>query len=297
MFLALSRRLIARGIWPLLLCAAAFPVAAGSAFAQHAEVQGIASQFAVDIANAGKKRIIVADFVGPHEKLTQLGKYLALEFTASLAWTGKGLEASHTIGLERALSDEAVTLKDQSDPKVVRRLGEQSRAEIVVLGNLESAADAVTLLVRALDTSDGRLVAEAAGKISKTPAVEALLAETLSRPATPSPGASPASAPKFAGGAYMPGLGGIGQPSCVACPSPQYSDQARREKITGTVLLHLIVTPEGRAANIQVQRSLGYGLDEKAVEAVRNWQFKPAVDPEGKPVPVWANIEVTFQLK
>jgi TonB family protein len=297
MFLALSRRLIARGIWPLLLCAATFPVAAGSAFAQHTEVQDIASHFAVDIANAGKKRVIVADFVGPQEKLTQLGKYLALEFTASLAWTGRGLEASHTIGLERALSDQALTPKDQSDPKVVRRLGEQTRAEVVVLGNLVSAADAVTLRVRALDASDGRLVAEAVGKIPKSPAVEALLAEALPRPVTPSPGASPTSGPKFAGSPYMAGVGGIGQPSCVACPSPQYSDQARREKITGTVLLHLIVTPEGRAANIQVQRSLGYGLDEMAVEAVRNWQFKPAVDPEGKPVPVWANIEVTFRLK
>jgi len=72
-------------------------VAAGSAFAQHAEVQDVASHFAVDIANTGKRRVIVAEFVGPQENLTQLGKYLALEFTASLAWAGKGLEASHTI--------------------------------------------------------------------------------------------------------------------------------------------------------------------------------------------------------
>ena len=97
MSFALSHRLIARGIWPLLPCTATLPVAAGTAFAQNAEVQDVASHFAVDIANTGKRRVIVAEFVGPQENLTQLGKYLALEFTASLAWAGKGLEASHTI--------------------------------------------------------------------------------------------------------------------------------------------------------------------------------------------------------
>jgi TonB family protein len=51
-------------------------------------------------------------------------------------------------------------------------------------------------------------------------------------------------------------------------------------------VLHLIITEEGHAAKIQVKRSLGYGLDEKAVETVGNWRFKPAVGSEDKPVPV-----------
>jgi protein TonB len=95
----------------------------------------------------------------------------------------------------------------------------------------------------------------------------------------------------------MAGIGGIGFPNCVACRDPSYSHQGRSAKISGSVVLHLIITAEGRAANIQVQRSLGYGLDENAVKAVRNWRFKPAVGPEGKPVPVWTDIEVNFQIK
>lgn len=48
---------------------------------------------------------------------------------------------------------------------------------------------------------------------------------------------------------------------------------------------------------VQVKRSLGYGLDENAIEAVRNWQFKPVVGLEDKPVPVWTDIEVNFRIK
>ena len=102
-------------------------------------------------------------------------------------------------------------------------------------------------------------------------------------------------APIFVDGAYVPGTVGIGFPKCVEGPNPSYSDEARAAKVSGTVLLHLIVTEEGYATNIQVKRSLGHGLDEKAVEAVRNWRFKPAVGPEGKPVPVWIDIEANFK--
>ena len=104
-------------------------------------------------------------------------------------------------------------------------------------------------------------------------------------------------APMLVDGAYKIGTGGIGFPGCLACPDPSYSDQARSAKVSGNVVLHLIVTAEGRAANIHVKRSLGYGLDEQAIEAVGNWRFKPAVNAEGKPVPVWTDIEVTFRIK
>ena len=50
-------------------------------------------------------------------------------------------------------------------------------------------------------------------------------------------------------------------------------------------------------SNIEVKRSLGYGLDENAIEAVGNWQFKPVVGPEDKPVPVWTDIEVNYRIK
>ena len=100
----------------------------------------------------------------------------------------------------------------------------------------------------------------------------------------------------FVDGAYVPGIGGVGFPRCMECPNPSYSDEARAAKVSGTVVLHLIVTEEGYAKNIQVKRSLGHGLDEKAAQAVGNWRFDPAIGPEGKPVPVWTDMEVNFLI-
>ena len=125
-------------------------------------------------------------------------------------------------------------------------------------------------------------------------------AASFPRPAS-SPACKPANeraqAPILVDGAYIAGIDGIGSPKCVVYHDPSYSDQARSAKVSGIVVLHLIVTAEGHASNIQVKRSLGYGLDEKAVEAVENWQFEPVVGPKDKPVPVWTDVEVNFQIK
>ncbi len=132
------------------------------------------------------------------------------------------------------------------------------------------------------------------------PGTPKLTAAAVPRPASSAqcePMNEPAQAPIFENGAYKAGIGGIGFPGCIACPDPSYSEQARSAKVSGIVVLHLVVTAEGHTANIQVQRSLGYGLDEEAVKAVEKWLFRPAVGLDGKPVPVWTDIEANFRIK
>lgn len=99
------------------------------------------------------------------------------------------------------------------------------------------------------------------------------------------------------GGGYpSAGTGGYGSPACLYCPQPQFSDEAVKAKYQGTVLLVAIITADGRATDIRVAKGLGLGLDEKAVEAVRTWRFRPALGPDGKPSSVRQTIEVTFHL-
>lgn len=98
------------------------------------------------------------------------------------------------------------------------------------------------------------------------------------------------------GGYFRPGTGGVGYPSCAYCPSPTYSDEARKAKYQGTVVLQVVITADGRAANINVIKGPGLGLEERAIEAVRQWRFNPAVGPNGKPVATLVPIEVTFRL-
>lgn len=109
-------------------------------------------------------------------------------------------------------------------------------------------------------------------------------------------GLGPGSGGGTGGGAFRPGTGGVGYPSCVYCPDPKYSEEARKAKYQGTVVLQAVITPDGRAINIEVVKGPGLGLEEKAVEAVKLWRFKPAAGPGGKPVPVIVPIEVTFRL-
>jgi TonB family protein len=84
-------------------------------------------------------------------------------------------------------------------------------------------------------------------------------------------------------------------PHAVFMPNPEYSEQARRKKINGTVLVSLTVTVDGTTRDIKVVRGVGYGLDEKAVAAVSRWKFTPALK-DGQPVEKEISVEVGFHL-
>ena len=96
------------------------------------------------------------------------------------------------------------------------------------------------------------------------------------------------------GGAYRVG-GGVSGPKPIYAPDPEYSEEARKAKFQGTCVLWLVVGPDGRARDIRVARTLGLGLDEKAIEAVKTWRFEPGTK-DGKPVATIVNVEVTFRL-
>jgi periplasmic protein TonB len=89
--------------------------------------------------------------------------------------------------------------------------------------------------------------------------------------------------------------GGVSPPRPTFAPDPEYSEEARKAKYQGTVVLFLVVGPDGRPRDIKLARSLGMGLDEKAIEAVRQWRFEPA-KKDGRAVAVGINVEVNFNL-
>jgi len=108
------------------------------------------------------------------------------------------------------------------------------------------------------------------------------------------PGVGPGRGGGMGGGVFRVG-GGVSAPRALDTPDPEYSEEARKAKYQGTCLLWLIVGPDGRPHDIKVARALGMGLDQKAIEAVKNWKFQPAMK-DGKPVAVQINVEVNFRL-
>lgn len=107
-------------------------------------------------------------------------------------------------------------------------------------------------------------------------------------------GYGPGSGHGYGGGVYQIG-GDVSQPVPIYKPEPEYSEEARKAKYSGTVLLSLVIDANGNTRDIHVVRPLGLGLDEKAIEAVARWRFRPAMKG-GHPVAVQAQVEVNFRL-
>jgi TonB family protein len=89
--------------------------------------------------------------------------------------------------------------------------------------------------------------------------------------------------------------GRLSPPTVLKSVVPKFSEEARRAKYQGVCLISLIVDAHGMPQNVHVTRGLGMGLDEKAIEAVSRFRFKPAMK-DGRPVASYATIEVNFRL-
>jgi TonB family protein len=107
-------------------------------------------------------------------------------------------------------------------------------------------------------------------------------------------GADPADASGDGSERVMKVGGDVSAPIPISMPDPEFTEAARQAKLSGSVLVHLLVDQNGDPTDAQVMRGLGMGLDEQALEAVRHYKFRPA-KKDGKPVVVEMNVEVQFQ--
>jgi TonB family protein len=109
------------------------------------------------------------------------------------------------------------------------------------------------------------------------------------------PGVGPGAGPGVGPGVYTVG-GGVSAPVPIYQPLPLYTEEARKARIEGIVLLQAIIRKDGTVDSFRVIRGLGYGLDESAINTIATkWRFKPGM-LNGQPVDVMANIEITFRL-
>jgi protein TonB len=107
-------------------------------------------------------------------------------------------------------------------------------------------------------------------------------------------GLGPGSGGNYGGGPKRIG-GGVSAPVVIFQVDPEFSEEARKAKFMGVVTVNLWVDEKGNPTHVRVLRGVGMGLDEKAVEAVKQYKFRPAMEG-GKPVLVELNIEVNFQI-
>lgn len=113
-----------------------------------------------------------------------------------------------------------------------------------------------------------------------------------------SPGIGNGSSPRGFGDGAVPGGPGVTTPVVIQQVKPQYTADAMRAKMQGSVWLECVVLPDGTVGDVRVTRSLDqrFGLDQEAIAAARRWRFKPGL-MNGQPVPVLITIELTFTLR
>jgi TonB family protein len=245
-------------------------------------------------------KVLVVDFAEMHGKPTELGQWLAVEFSRALNEEAHGFFLVSRGESLRSVAQDRVVSESFDSPDVTACYEEEGGGALAVEGVIEDVSDRVALGLKAWRISDRKKIFEERITIPLTESMRALHSRAASKSDVP-----PLTAVEVwinpehdVGDAEFPasGTNGYSYPSCVYCTYAGYSDAATKAKIQGTVSLSVVVGVDGSANRITLVRGLPCGLNQNAIDSVRRWKFKPATDAEGKPAAVEQKAEVTFHM-
>ena len=241
-------------------------------------------------------RVLVMDFFrNSPGTSSQLGTLLAARFAESLSAHSSGLQILNRTLLHDFLLENWTTLEDLKSNEICWRIARQLGATGAILGTLTEKNDTIELTLHV----------EGFGPTEKEDDIFAWRDRTVSFSATedlhaslfqPGPNYTRKGdeIPKEPG-VFRAGIDGVAPPTCAYCPDPEYADAARVARFQGTVILSVVVTPQGEVTGIYVLKGAPFGLTAQAISAIKNWRFRPA-QQDGKPVPVRAQVEIGFRL-
>jgi TonB family protein len=261
-------------LMPLMCFAFGF---GGSSFAQT-DFSALAQHVGKSLYDAHIHTTIIGDFVGEEDGANLQGVLLADRLWFALLASQKGFQTLNRNLLRGNLYSQhsrGVSFRT-AELEAARAAG----AEVLIAGKIEQQKKALRLIVTSLNVSNGKKLDETEISVSRTQSLDRLARQVI-RPSGP---------------VYLVGQNGVSAPECVYCPLPEYSDKARQKKLQGTVVVTAIIGRSGRAQEVGEIRGLSDGLTEQAIKVVRQWQFKPAQDLNGKSVAIMVPVDVTFHL-
>ena len=148
-------------------------------FAYEEEIKDISANMAKEIADAGKKTIAVADFTDLQGNVTELGRFLAEEFSVALAGAGTRFEVVDRIHLKSIIMEHKLSATGMIDPKTARKLGKIAGVQALITGTVTPFGDNVRVTVKILDTETAKIIGASTANIAKTKAIEELLARGI----------------------------------------------------------------------------------------------------------------------
>ncbi len=150
--------------------------------AYEQEINSLSTAMAEKIAKAGKKTIAVVDFTDLQGNVTELGRFLAEEFSVALAGTSKGFEVVDRTHLKSILVEHKLSSTGIIDPQTARKLGQIVGVDALITGTITPFGDSIRISVKVLDTTTAKVVSASTGNIAKTKAIEELLARGVESP-------------------------------------------------------------------------------------------------------------------
>jgi TonB family protein len=279
------RGTIYRALLVLVLSVALGAASKAQSTSTDSAIFGLAQRIAKPLQKGHARKILIAELTGPEGQTHPLGNWLAVQLSARLKENFPSLDILDQPPLKTDLKgavdspgSEPSSATSQEN-EAARKLG----AKVLITGTFAKASKGIGVSLSALRLDRSPvLLGDTTGLIPISDEITALSADPI---------------PSLKAGVVRSGIGGVSLPTCIYCPSPDYSEEARAAKYQGTVTLLVTVTTDGRAGNIVVVKSPGLGLEEKSIRAVRDWRFKPAIDAEGNLIAAIVPIEVTFRLR
>jgi TonB family protein len=268
-------RYISRIVIALLLCFAPFLTV--TAFAQSPDIDDAAKHLANTFQEAQIHTVIVSDFVNDEGRVTLQGVLLTDRLWFALLEWQEGFQTLNRLQMHLYGPKLA---KSESLHKAEMDAAQGAGAEVVVTGNIEQDTTGLNINLTALNVSTGQKIAQRTIVVPRTQTLDDLAAR-LVQPDGP---------------IYVVGQNGVSLPTCIYCPTPQYTDEARKERLEGKVVVTAIIDRSGKAQKILEVRGLRDGLTEQAIAVVRQWRFKPAQDSKGNAVTVMVPLDVAFRL-
>jgi TonB family protein len=300
------RKRILKKLGGIVILSVAAPTFAPQVSTQQQNLDALAADTAAAITPSvkymmGGAKVLVPDFIALHKEPGDLGVKLADQFADSLRKQAHGFAVVDRRDYLEKVGEDDLSADTFEDPDVVACYLEGLRTGTFVEGFYDTGSDnSVSIWVRAF--VDKKIIFDKRIKLALTPELQ----EAVSKPAPrmnessgPVVWISPDRPPKDIGNVIRIPDGsdkGYTNPTCLHCPSPGYSDAASKAKVQGTVTLDIEIDRGGFPVEIAVIAGLPCGLTRKAIDAVAQWKFKPALGPDGKPIAVVQMAEVTFHL-
>lgn len=227
------------------------------------------------------KSVAIADFMMSDGSRSELGWYVADKIYDR--WSER---SPHFHVLDRdEMQYKTISKADLASTESFLRVSAPWHVDAVVVGTIEDMQDSYVLNVELRRVKDNGLIASDSLRLAHSPVFDLLSPKGWNPDKEPAVQWTPGQ-PKDSKGI----------PQCLYCPDPDYTDRARKDRAQGIAILLVVISAEGVASKVSVQRPLRDGLTEKAIEAVTKWKFKPATNSKGEPISVQVPVEFSFRL-